>query len=182
MGTVRSLLTRRTVLSFAAGALVAVGLTASAHVVAQGQPSQVIHACVGKVTGNVRIVSASTRCLSVETAITWNTTGPAGPAGPAGSPGAAGAPGATGPAGPAGPAGSPGAAGAPGDPGPAGATGPAGPAGPAGGFGGEFCSPNGQFCFTVTDVGIELKGPGGVIAIDRYDTILSDNAYERRGG
>jgi len=34
----------------------------------------------------------------------------------------------------------------------------------------------------VTDSGIEMIGPGGVIAIDRYGITEDDNAYVRRGG
>jgi len=99
----------------------------------------VIHSCYGKSGGNLRVLdAANANCGGNETALTWNTTGPAGPQGPKGDKGD------TGPAGPAGPAGNDGAKGEKGDTGatgPAGpqgekgdtgATGPTGPAGPAG--------------------------------------------------
>jgi hypothetical protein len=85
-----------------------------------------IHACVDRQNGQVRIVSSDDRCRRHESAIEWNSEGPAGPAGPAGPTGEAG------PAGPAGEAGPAGAAGPQGDVGPAGPAGPAGPTGDAG--------------------------------------------------
>src|SRR3954454_18815100 len=54
-----------------------------------------IHACVNA-AGVVKIVDASAACGRSETALRWNTSGPAGPPGP---PGTAGAPGAPGPPG-----------------------------------------------------------------------------------
>jgi Collagen triple helix repeat (20 copies) len=111
------------------------------------------YGCVGNLTGVLRVVSATTVCLSIETKIQWNEIGPAGPIGPAGAAGAKGATGPTGPTGPQGPAGavgpagpigavgSAGPAGAPGITGPQGLNGPpgavgtAGPAGPAGATG-----------------------------------------------
>jgi type VI protein secretion system component Hcp len=78
----------------------------------------VIHGCVNKTTGVVRIIDTAKtgslgQCVAsgalAETAVTWSQTGPAGPAGPGGG---------QGPVGPAGPAGP---------------QGPQGPAGPAGG-------------------------------------------------
>ncbi len=80
----------------------------------------VIHACVNKQTGALRIVPAGTTCKVTESAVTWNTTGPQGPVGPAGPQGPAG------PAGPKGPAGPQGQQGAQGQQGPQGPQGPPG--------------------------------------------------------
>lgn len=74
----------------------------------------VIHACVKKVGGAVRIVSATTTCTSTERAMSWNVQGPQGIAGPRG---AVGAQGPVGPAGAHGLKGDTGAPGAPGAPG-----------------------------------------------------------------
>ena len=69
----------------------------------------VIHGCVSRSTGVLRVVSSSSKCRkptrragSGERAISWNQQGGAGPTGATGSPGAAGAPGQRGPQGPAG--------------------------------------------------------------------------------
>jgi hypothetical protein len=56
--------------------------------------SAVIHACVKKKTGLVRIVAASAACRPGESAMAWNAQGARGPSG---------APGTPGPQGPAGP-------------------------------------------------------------------------------
>jgi hypothetical protein len=57
--------------------------------------STTINACVGRGTGTVRIIAPSTQsCTALETATSWNQTGPQGPTGP---------PGPTGPQGPPGP-------------------------------------------------------------------------------
>ena len=87
--------------------------------------SAVIHACVNKKTGLVRIVAA---CRRGESAMTWNAQGARGPSG---VPGAAGPQGPAGLAGAAGAKGDTGPQGAAGSPGPAGPQGPAGPAGPS---------------------------------------------------
>ncbi|HEV3363807.1 MAG TPA: hypothetical protein VG795_06645 [Acidimicrobiia bacterium] len=108
---------------------------AASWVAASESSSPTIHACVHRETGQVRIVSVGESCRRTETALQWNTEGPAGamgPAGPAGEMGAAGAAGAIGPAGPAGPRGDTGAAGAQGEMGPAGPSGETGPAGATG--------------------------------------------------
>jgi hypothetical protein len=96
---------------------------------ARAQAPGQIFACVGNVTGLVRIVAQNTTCPPFEHLVAWNVVGPQGSAGPAGPAGPAGAAGAPGPAGLQGPAGTQGSAGAAGAPGPAGATGPQGPAG-----------------------------------------------------
>lgn len=108
----------------AAGFLIGVAGTAVADV--RSDPD-VIEACVGRVTGIVRIIDDTSRdrCTPVEDPISWNTSGPAGEPGPAGATGADGVTGPGGQAGPAGPAGEPGPQG------PAGPVGPQGPAGPA---------------------------------------------------
>ena len=80
-----------------------------------GLPSRaeaaVINACVKQEDGKVRIVAPGTACKHHETAMTWDSTGPAGAtgltgaagvAGPAGPVGAAGADGTAGPQGPPG--------------------------------------------------------------------------------
>ncbi len=100
--------------------------------------SGVIHACVQKKSGEVRIVGPSDVCRRDEAAMEWNTMGPQGPAGtagpmgPAGPAGAVGTMGPTGAIGPQGPTGAVGPQGPEGPQGPAGAAGVAGPAGPAG--------------------------------------------------
>jgi hypothetical protein len=101
------------------------GVALAAQPGAQQASSAVIHACVIKKTGLVRIVSASARCRRGESPMAWNAQGARGAAG------AAGAAGPPGPAGPAGAAGPKGDAGAQGSAGPAGPQGPAGPAGPS---------------------------------------------------
>jgi len=80
-------------------------------------PSDLIHACVQRHTGQTRIVRAGEACRPSEQLVVWNVTGPQGPAGPAGPQGL------TGPQGPEGPAG------------PMGPEGPAGPPGSGGGSG-----------------------------------------------
>lgn len=64
----------------------------------------VIHACYGKITGNVRIVETASQChSSLERPITWRQAGEPGPQGPAGPIGPEGPQGPQGPAGPPGP-------------------------------------------------------------------------------
>jgi hypothetical protein len=75
---------------------------------------EVIHACVRKDTGAVRIVSAETVCTAEETKLEWGVVGIQGPQG------------VQGPAGPQGPVGAQGAQGPQGIPGKTGAQGPAG--------------------------------------------------------
>jgi hypothetical protein len=94
--------------------------------------SGVIHACVQKKSGDVRMVGTSRSCRRDEVAIEWMQWGARGPAGPTGPMGPTGPTGAMGPMGPTGAMGPTGPAGAIGPTGPAGAMGPMGPAGPAG--------------------------------------------------
>ena len=51
----------------------------------------IIHACVLRTTGALRIIDANKSCAPNERRIQWGQIGPAGPAGPAGSAGPAGA-------------------------------------------------------------------------------------------
>src|SRR5512132_1794730 len=118
-------LPRRRVLLAALPLVLVTGVALAAQPGAQQASSAVIHACVIKKTGLVRIVSASARCRRGESPMAWNAQGARGAAG------AAGAAGPQGPAGPAGAAGPKGDAGAQGAAGPAGPQGPAGPAGPS---------------------------------------------------
>ena len=59
----------------------------------------IIHACVLRTTGALRIMDANKSCAPNERRIQWDQIGPAGPAGPAGSAGPAGPTGLAGPAG-----------------------------------------------------------------------------------
>ena len=106
--------------------------TAGVAEAVSNSPSPVINACYGKYTGIVRVLQGKEKCLSFETPIEWNQTGPAGATGATGP---AGATGATGPAGATGAKGAAGATGATGPAGATGATGATGPAGPAGAAG-----------------------------------------------
>jgi hypothetical protein len=94
--------------------------------------SGVIHACVQKKSGEVRMVGTSRSCRRDEVAIEWMEWGPRGPAGPAGPMGPTGPTGAIGPMGPMGPTGAMGPKGPTGAMGPMGPTGAMGPTGPAG--------------------------------------------------
>jgi hypothetical protein len=107
-------MTARTLSALAAFAVLAAAASVPAHAVT------VIHACVNKQTGAVRIVATAANCKVTETAVTWNQTGPQGPQGPQGV------------AGPQGPKGAQGAQGPQGTQGPQGPAGPQGPQGPAG--------------------------------------------------
>jgi hypothetical protein len=91
-----------------------------------GGSNDVIHGCVGKRTGRLRIVDSPIRCGTLETPIAFNREGPRGPQGlrgPQGDPGPKGATGAAGPKGDAGAAGAKGDTGAPGAKGDTGAPG-----------------------------------------------------------
>lgn len=70
-------------------AVAVLGVAAAAIAWAAAGDSAVINACVAKGTGVVRIPGAG-GCRRNETALTWNTQGPAGPAGPQGPAGPAG--------------------------------------------------------------------------------------------
>ena len=116
-------LPRRRVLLAALPLVLVTGVALAAQPGGRQTTNAVIHTCVNKKTGLVRIAAA---CRRGERSMSWNTEGARG---------ANGAPGAAGPQGPAGAlgaAGPKGDTGAPGAAGPAGAVGPQGPAGPAG--------------------------------------------------
>jgi hypothetical protein len=66
-------------------------LLATAAIPAGATTSTTIYACYIKTNGAVRIVPSGYTCLSTETAVSWNITGPAGPAGLTGPQGATGA-------------------------------------------------------------------------------------------
>ena len=57
---------------------------------AHGGDPGLIHGCVQKMNGRVRIVAPSAACHPGESAVDWNRTGPQGPAGPPGPAGGAG--------------------------------------------------------------------------------------------
>ena len=141
-------LPRRRVLLAALPLVLVTGVALAAQPGGPKVSSAVIHACVKKNTGLVRIVAASAKCRRGESSVAWNAQGARG---------AAGAAGAAGPQGPAGPAG---AAGAKGDAGTAGAAGPQGPAGPAG--------PSLPSLESLNGVGCHLAGAPGVAALT-YD-------------
>jgi hypothetical protein len=75
---------------------VLLGLGATTLISAQGGDGSLVHACVKRGTGMVRIVGPDDSCKSQETVVDWGITGP---------PGARGMPGPEGPPGPAGLAG-----------------------------------------------------------------------------
>src|SRR6476620_8033178 len=91
----------------------------------------IIHGCVLRTTGALRIIDTNKSCAPNERAIKWDQIGLAGPARPVGPAGPAGGAGATGLGGPAGPVGPAGPAARAGPAGPAGSVGLAGPPGPA---------------------------------------------------
>jgi hypothetical protein len=84
------------------------GVTA---VLAHGGDVNLIHACVSKPDGYVRLIGATASCKKTEIALDWGIVGPAGPQGPTGPQGDPGPTGDPGPAGLQGPAGEDGAPG-----------------------------------------------------------------------
>jgi len=62
--------------------------------------AQVIHSCVKKENGQLRIVGVGGPCHPSEHPLSWNASGPPGPQGPQGDPGPPGPPGPKGPPGP----------------------------------------------------------------------------------
>jgi hypothetical protein len=96
-----------------------------------GSDRKVLHGCVDKRDGQLRIVSRPSGCGQSERAISFRKQGRRGPAGKPGKAGARGLAGAAGPKGDLGAAGPQGPAGPQGERGPAGATGPQGPIGPS---------------------------------------------------
>ena len=64
--------------------LIMVGMIGSSlitYTFAHGGDTNLIHGCVRKITGVLRVVGANDTCLPTETALDWNIQGPPGPAG-----------------------------------------------------------------------------------------------------
>ena len=126
---------RRHLLGYALGVVTA-GIVFAGGIAYAASTQDEVNACAKK--GNGLLYLADDKgCQPGDAAIDWSVEGPPGPPGPAGPKGDKGD---VGPRGPEGPQGLPGAAGT---------------------FSGSFQSPNGQYSLSVTDSGIELKGPGG---------------------
>jgi len=147
-------LPRRRALLAALPLVLVTGVALAAQPGGRQPTSAVIHACVKKKTGLVRIVGASASCRPGESSMAWNAQGARGPSG------AAGTPGPQGPAGPAGAAGPKGDTGAQGSVGPAGPAGPQGAAGPAG--------PSLPSLESLNGVGCHLAGAPGTATLT-YD-------------
>lgn len=119
--------------------------------------SGVIAACIKHGNGTLYVRAARDRCKHGDQAISLSLGGNAGPKGDPG------------------PQGPPGQQGAPGQPGAPGQQGPPGPQGPAGTPGtASLVSPNGKFRVEIGNDGIYLRGPGGTVWVDRYDTGTGD--------
>ena len=120
------------------GAVVGLALASGAAYATIPDSGGVIHACMHKNVGTIRIIdpSAGQKCsASLETPIDWNQKGARGPTGSSGSNGGRGPTGPkgdTGSNGSRGPTGTRGPTGADGAKGPTGARGPSGPGGPSG--------------------------------------------------
>jgi type VI secretion system secreted protein Hcp len=71
-------------------AVAALGTAAAAIAWAAAADSAVIHACVARGSGFVRVPSGDGGCRPNESSLDWNAQGPAGPAGPQGPAGPAG--------------------------------------------------------------------------------------------
>lgn len=127
----------------ATGTLVGASLATIVGVAAHGGDTTRIHACVDQ-AGNIKIVDAGAACKRNETALDWNIQGPQGDAGAPGPKGDAGAPGVQGPKGD---------------------KGDTGAAGPPGTFTGDFISSNGAYSLSVSDTGIQMAGPTGLVRI-----------------
>jgi hypothetical protein len=93
----------RTTFKKAAGVGVLAASIVTIGTVASAAPEPTVNACVGKLTGLVRIIDpAKQSCSGLEKPLSWNQRGVPGPAGAAGPAGPAGVTGPTGPQGPAG--------------------------------------------------------------------------------
>jgi hypothetical protein len=158
---------KQTVLTCASILTVATLATGGIALASDSHRVTLIHACVNRATGDVRIAQDCTR---KERALIWNRQGPAGPAGLHGPRGS------TGPSGLAGP---PGAAGSPG---PSGSAGPSGPPGT-----GEYADFYNQTSSDVTVVGEDyfqfpVAGPqnGSIVSANGSSnqfTFNSDGTY-----
>jgi hypothetical protein len=144
---------RRLLLLATALAALATGVALAAHGSQHKRANGVIYSCVQKANGRLRVVAGPGACKRGETALSWNSHGPAGAPGPTGPTGPAGAAGTRGPTGPQGSAGAAGAAGARGATGAAGAKGATGPAGPAGPKLGSLDELNGSTCHAPAGTG-----------------------------
>ena len=80
-------LPRRRVLLAALPLVLVTGVALAAQPGGHQATSAVIHACVKKKTGQVRIVSAAAACRRGETAVAWNSQGTRGPEGARGAAG-----------------------------------------------------------------------------------------------
>jgi type VI secretion system secreted protein Hcp len=92
---------RRIAIGTALVAVLAAAATTYALAASGASTTQTINACVNN-EGQMRLVAVAGACRGNETALSWNTVGPAGAQGAQGVQGAAGQPGAAGPAGPQG--------------------------------------------------------------------------------
>jgi type VI secretion system secreted protein Hcp len=92
---------RRIAIGTALVAVLAAAATSYAFAASGASTTQTINACVNH-EGQMRLVAVAGACRGNETALSWNTVGPAGAQGAQGVQGAAGQPGAAGPAGPQG--------------------------------------------------------------------------------
>jgi hypothetical protein len=161
-----------------------------------GTDRKLLHGCVSKHDGALRVVSGPSRCGKRERAITFDREGPRGKTGARGAAGPAGPAGAVGPAGPAGGtsggglqgetgAGGPqGPAGAQGERGSQGATGPQGPIGPSVSAAAVNNTQEQYIRYLTSIVGTTIDAPAGTNAIvanatmswwneDAYDTTVS---------
>jgi hypothetical protein len=152
-------MTARTFSACAAFAVLAMAAAVPAHA------ANVIHACVNKQNGAVRIVAAAANCKATETAVSWNMTGPTGPQGPQG------------------PQGAQGPKGAQGSQGPQGAQGPTGPQGPQGPPGtgaipANLTNLSNNLSTTgVAALGAEYFHSDGCANLNIGDVVLSVNGY-----
>jgi type VI secretion system secreted protein Hcp len=89
---------RRLAMGAALIAVLAAAGTTYALAASGASTTQTINACVNR-EGQMRLVAVAGACRGNETALSWNTVGPAGPQGVAGVQGAAGQPGPAGPQG-----------------------------------------------------------------------------------
>jgi type VI secretion system Hcp family effector len=80
----------------AAALLAVIAAGAGTYAFAAAGDGTTINGCVGTSDGKLRVLSGSDTCKSNETALSWNSVGPAGAQGPAGAAGTPGAPGAPG--------------------------------------------------------------------------------------
>jgi hypothetical protein len=192
----RPRMTRRVAIVGATVAAVAAGGSAAA-LATDTSPPNVYQGCLSHIFGALYKVhvnpTSPPSCLSHDTLVSWNQTGPAGSPGAKGDTGAAGPPGpqgVTGAQGPKGDTGAPGPVGGVGPKGDKGDTGPAGPQGPKGNTG-DIGAPGpqgpagpqgpsglaGLYWVTATD-NISIGGAGSVVAVCRSgDQVYGGGAW-----